>query len=43
MSIDFSQEMEAPLITTSLTPGDAGEANLRPQTLKEYTGQEKAK
>ena len=35
MSIDFSQEMEAPLITTSLTPGDAGEANLRPQTLKE--------
>ena len=43
MSIDFSQEMEAPLITTALTPGDSGEANLRPQTLKDYTGQEKAK
>lgn len=43
MSIDFSEEMEAPLITTSLMPGDAGEVNLRPQTLADYTGQEKAK
>ena len=43
MSIDFSGEQDAPLITTSLTPGDAGEINLRPQTLRDYTGQEKAK
>ena len=43
MALDFSQEMEAPLITTSLIPGDSGEVNLRPQTLSEYTGQEKAK
>ena len=43
MSIDFSGEQDAPLITTSLTPGDSGEINLRPQTLRDYTGQEKAK
>ena len=43
MALEFSQEMEAPLITTSLIPGDSGEVNLRPQTLSEYTGQEKAK
>jgi Holliday junction DNA helicase RuvB len=43
MSIDFSQEMEAPLITTGITPMDAGEGTLRPQTLRDYTGQEKAK
>jgi Holliday junction DNA helicase RuvB len=43
MSIDFSQEMEAPLITTGITPMDAGEGSLRPQTLRDYTGQEKAK
>lgn len=43
MSIDFSEELEAPLITTSLMPGDAGEVSLRPQTLADYTGQEKAK
>lgn len=42
MSIDFSEEMEAPLITTSLIPGDT-EVSLRPQTLSDYTGQEKAK
>ena len=43
MSIDFSEEMEAPLITTGRTPMDTGENNLRPQTLRDYTGQEKAK
>lgn len=43
MALEFSQEMEAPLITTSLIPGDSGEVNLRPKTLSEYTGQEKAK
>ena len=43
MSIDFSQEMDAPLITPGVTPLDSGEGSLRPQTLRDYTGQEKAK
>ena len=43
MSIDFSQNYDAPMVTTSLTPGDAGEVSLRPRFLREYTGQEKAK
>ena len=43
MSIDFSQDLEAPLVTTSPTPLDDGEFSLRPRTLADYTGQEKAK
>ncbi len=43
MSLDFSKEYEAPLITTSLTPQDENEPTLRPKTLADYTGQEKAK
>lgn len=43
MSIDFSQNYDAPMVTTSLTPGDVGEVSLRPRFLREYTGQEKAK
>ena len=43
MSLDFSQEIEAPLISTSFTSMDAGEVSLRPKTLVDYTGQEKAK
>ena len=44
MSIDYSQEeAQAPLITTSLTREDDGEVSLRPRTLTEYIGQEKAK
>lgn len=43
MSIDFSSEMETPITSPSLTPMDAGEGSLRPQTLRDYTGQEKAK
>lgn len=43
MSLDFSQEYEAPIVTTSLTPQDDGEISLRPRTLADYTGQEKAK
>jgi len=48
VSIDFSNndvymdEMQ-PLVTTSLTREDEGEYSLRPKTLKEYIGQEKAK
>ena len=47
MSIDFSGsggfETESPLVTTSLTQADEGEGSLRPKTLTEYIGQEKAK
>ena len=49
MAIDFSNtEFEAeglvePLVTTSLTREDEGEYSLRPKTLREYIGQEKAK
>lgn len=47
LSIDFSDsegfETELPLVTTSLTQADEGEGSLRPKTLTEYIGQEKAK
>ena len=47
MSIDFSDngdfETEVPLVTTSLTRDDEGEGSLRPKSLAEYIGQEKAK
>ena len=47
MSIDFSGgsefEPQEPLVTTSLTREDEGEYSLRPRTLREYIGQEKAK
>lgn len=43
MSLDFSQEFDAPFVTTSLTAMDDGEVSLRPKTLADYTGQEKAK
>ena len=48
MSIDFSNQVyetepREPLITTSLTAADEGEFSLRPQSLREYIGQTKAK
>jgi len=43
LSIEYSGEMQAPLVTTSLTPQDEGEFSLRPKMLSDYTGQEKAK
>ena len=43
MSIDFSQDMDAPIVTTSFTAGDDGEFTLRPKRLIEYNGQEKVK
>ena len=44
MSISFSTEDEERLVTsTTILPEDAGEASLRPRTLDEYIGQEKAK
>ncbi len=47
MSIDFSDysgfEHEESLVTTSLTREDENEGSLRPKTLNEYIGQQKAK
>jgi Holliday junction DNA helicase RuvB len=43
MSIDFSQDMQAPLITPGLTPADEHEISLRPKRLYEYNGQDKVK
>ena len=46
MSIDFSDtgfETQEPLVTTSLTRDDENAGPLRPTTLREYLGQEKAK
>ncbi len=46
MSIDFSDEgfeTQEPLVTTSLTRDDENEGSLRPKTLAEYIGQQKAK
>ena len=43
MSIDFSQNYDAPLVTTSFTPNDESEFSLRPKRLTEYNGQEKVK
>ena len=44
MSISFSQDNDERIITsTSILPDDAGEVSLRPRTLDEYIGQEKAK
>ena len=43
MSIDYSKDFEAPIVTSSITPMDEGELSLRPKTLYDYTGQEAAK
>jgi len=46
LSIDFSDtgfETEEPLVATTLTREDENEGSLRPKTLREYIGQEKAK
>ena len=44
MSIDFGTDIyEEPLVTKSLLQEDANEGSLRPRTLREYIGQEKAK
>ncbi|MDD3346436.1 Holliday junction branch migration DNA helicase RuvB [Oscillibacter sp.] len=44
MSIDFGSDIyEEPLVTKTLLQEDAQEVSLRPRTLKEYIGQEKAK
>ena len=43
MSLEFSQELDTPIISPSYAPQDAGEIGLRPKLLTDYTGQEKAK
>ena len=43
MSLEFSEELAAPIISPSYAPLDAGEVGLRPKLLSDYTGQEKAK
>ncbi len=44
MSSDFGAELyEEPIVSKTLLSEDAGETSLRPKTLKEYIGQEKAK
>ena len=44
MSIDFGAELyEEPIVSKTLLSEDAGETSLRPKTLREYIGQEKAK
>jgi Holliday junction DNA helicase RuvB len=42
MAIDYSEKYE-PIVTTSLIAEDEGENSLRPRTMSEYVGQEKAK
>lgn len=44
MSIDFGNDIyEEPLVTKTLLQEDVAEGSLRPKTLREYIGQEKAK
>lgn len=44
MSINFSDELNDEVITTAASlPEDSGEGSLRPKTISEYIGQEKAK
>ncbi len=43
MSLEFSEELEAPIITPTQLSTDTAEVGLRPKFLADYTGQEKAK
>jgi Holliday junction DNA helicase RuvB len=43
MSLEFSNELDTPIISPSYAPQDAAEVGLRPKLLADYTGQEKAK
>ena len=43
MSLEFSQELDTPIVSATFAPQDAGEIGLRPELLSDYTGQEKAK
>ena len=41
MSLEFSQELDTPIISPTFAPQDAGEIGLRPKLLADYTGQER--
>ena len=43
MSLEFSQELDTPIVSPTFAPQDAGEIGLRPKLLSDYTGQEKAR
>ena len=44
MSINFSEDVNDEIITTAVSlPEDNSEGSLRPKTISEYIGQEKAK
>ena len=43
MILEFSQELDEPIVSPVYEPQDAGEIGLRPKLLADYTGQEKAK
>ena len=44
MSIDFGTDIyEEPIVAKTFLSEDSAEASLRPHTLREYIGQEKAK
>lgn len=43
MSINFSEDDNQQIVTSSIMPEDSGEASLRPRTVGEYIGQVKAK
>ncbi len=43
MAIDFTGATEESIVSTSMISGDESEGSLRPKTLGEYVGQEKAK
>lgn len=43
MSLEFSEGLDAPVITPTFVPQDSQEVSLRPKLLADYTGQEKAK
>ncbi len=43
MSLEFSHELDTPMISPVYNSQDAGEIGLRPKLLSDYTGQEKAK
>jgi len=43
MSIEFAPQEDTPIMSTTIRPEDEAEGSLRPRSLTEYIGQEKAK
>ncbi len=43
LSIDYSGSIDEPIVTTAILREDEGESSLRPKTISDYVGQEKAK